>query len=429
MPFPNSNIPNFLPPRHLYRHILRETSYLPPAIRPTITTQIRSKFRGHRRNDPLRDKHRAKGTNVLRKLRAANSGHKKWMEELLMHAFGRKGSRRRSLMSSFVRPEPPSDTEALEEMIKDAQADQKPDDGVVAKSAETTIEDDSSPGEQKAKKEKAGSAIDTPSDGKEEVPRKILVRRGPKPLEPTFYHKWDVPKLAKLLSSQRSLQQSVNMSWPKSSIRGLDPDMDTPKTNIWGKPTPERVYQAKRAHFWRRSIPKAMPPLDNSEWEFLGRLSNGAQEEEQWKIPERRTAAKPVRLVKTRNKSPTLDWDWESYATQPTNKVERINPLAQFAHVGPDKTDHPYHHHSDRDLKELTPRWFRRAYQRIWHLSPKMETRPTTGKNIFVWGTFNPGVTAPSRRQLEIFDGVDSKGQVPRTRQPKIPKTKPDIES
>ncbi|KAM0306523.1 hypothetical protein ACHAPM_001094 [Fusarium culmorum] len=428
MPFPNSNIPSFLPPRHLYRHILRETSYLPPAIRPSITTQIRSKFRSHRRNDPLRDKHRAKGANVLRKLRAANSGHKKWMEELLMHAFARKGSRRRSLVSDFVKPEAPSDKEALEGMIKDVHVDQKPDSGVVTKLAETAIEDDSSPVEQKTKEEQAESAVDTPKHRNEEEPKKTLVRRGPKPLEPTFYHKWDVPKLVKLLSSQRSRQQSVNMSWPKSSIKGLDPDSDIPKTNIWGKPTPERVYQAKRAHFWKRAVPKVMPPLGNNEWEFLGQLSKGAQEEEQWKIPERRTAAKPLRVVKS-NKLPTLDWDWEGYATQPTNKVERINPLAQFAHVGPDKTDHPYHHHSDRDLKELTPRWFRRAYQRVWHLSPKMETRPSTGKNVYVWGSFDPGVSAPSRQQLEMFEGVDSNGKVLKNKQPKAPKPDDNAES
>jgi hypothetical protein len=356
------------------------------------------------------------------------------MEEFMMQAFARKGARRRSLMSDFIRPEPPSDTETLEAMIKDVQADKKPVDGVVAKPAETMTNNDSSPKEQKAEEkkaeeQKAESAVDTPGEEKEEEPRKTLVRRGPKPLQPTFYHKWDVPKLTKLLSSQRALQQSANISWPRSGIKTLNPDTDIPKTNIWGKPTPERVYQAKRAHFWRRSVPKAMPPLNNDEWEFLGQLAHGAQEEEQWKIPERRPAAKPVRVVKSETKLPTLDWDWESYATQPTSRVERINPLSQFAHVGPDKTDHPYHHHSDRDHKELTPRWFRRAYQRVWQLTPKAETRPNTGRNVFVWGTFNSGVTAPTRSQLEIFEGVDKKGQVPKDKQPKTPKSQSKVES
>ncbi|KAL6915842.1 hypothetical protein FSST1_007337 [Fusarium sambucinum] len=402
MPRPNSNIPSFLPPRHLYRNILRETSYLPPAIRPTITTQIRSKFRKHHKYDPLQDKHRAKGANVLRKLRAANSGHKEWMEELLMNAFARTGSRRRSLISDFLKPQPPSDTEALEATIKGVQED-KPDGEVVAKPTETAIEDESYQEKQKTEEHKAESAVDTPNDKKEEVPRKILVRRGPKPLQPTFYHKWDTQKLQNLQTSQKARQEEADMSWPKSDIRSLQPDI--PKTNIWGNPTPERVYQAKRAHFWKRAANKVMPPLDNSEWEFLGQLSRGAQEDEQWKIPKRRTAANPLRVVKS-DKSPTLDWNWESYATQPTNRVERINQLSQFAHVGPDKTDHPYHHHPDRDLKDLTPRWFRRTYQKIWQLSPKIETRPGVGKKGFTWGTFNTAITAPSRRQLEVFEDV-----------------------
>lgn len=407
MPRPNSNIPNFLPPRHLYRHILRETSYLPPAIRPNITTQIRSKFRNHRKNDLLREKHRARGANVLRKLRAANSGHRKLMEEFMMQAFGRKGARRRSLLSDYVRPEPPSDTEALEAMINDAQAGKTPVNEEVAKLVETTIKEVSS------EEQRTQETRDNPSDEKEIGLKKPLVRRKPKPLQPAFYHKWDVPKLTKLLSSQRAVQQSADVAWPKNNIKSLNQDTDIPKTNIWGRPTPERVCQAKRAHFWKRLVPKAMPPLDSSEWEFLGQLAKGAQEEEQWKIPERRPSAKPVRVVKSDTKPPTLDWDWEGYATQPTSRVERINPLSQYAHVGPDKTEHPYHN-SHFPRTDLTPRWFRRAYQRIWHITSKTEVRPHTRKTTYVWGSFNPGVAAPTRRHLEVFEGVDSKGQKPK---------------
>jgi len=133
MPRPHSSIPNWLLPRHLYRHILRETSYLPPAIRATITTEISSRFHRHRGNDPHSDKHRARAANVLRKLRAANSGNKKWMEELMMHAFARKGARRRNLMSEFLRPRPLTDSETLEAEIQQVQTDQPPVDEVIAR--------------------------------------------------------------------------------------------------------------------------------------------------------------------------------------------------------------------------------------------------------------------------------------------------------
>ncbi|KAJ4011359.1 hypothetical protein NW752_007104 [Fusarium irregulare] len=429
MPRPNSSIPNWLLPRHLYRHILRETTYLPPAIRATITTEISSRFHRHRGNDPHSDKHRARAANVLRKLRAANSGHKKWMEEFMMHAFARKGARRRNLMSEFLRPQPLNDSETLEAEIQQVQTDQPPVDEVVAKLAETTIKNDSPTEVNGTKKEDTEAASDTKSDRKEAAQKKTLVRRGPKPLQPTFYHKWDVQKINKLLSSQRAQQKSADMSWPKTDIKNLNPDNDIPKTNIWGKPTPERVIQARRASFWKRSIPKAMPPLHVDEWEFLGQLANGAQEEGQWKMPERRPAAKPVRDVtnKSKPKSSTLDWNWESHATYPTSRVERVNKLALFANVGPDKTDHPYH--LQFDPKQLTPRWFRRAYQRVWQLSAKREEIPATGKSVYVWGSFNPGVTAPTERQLEIFEGVNNKGQKPKRRTPTTPTPEPDVAS
>ncbi|KAM0469545.1 hypothetical protein ACHAP7_009934 [Fusarium lateritium] len=409
MPRPHAVIPRFLRPLHLYRHLIRETSYLPPAIRPAITAQIQIRFRNHRKYDKLRDKHLGQATKTLRHLRAANSGESFRMESLMMKAFGRTGARRRSLLSDYVKledptkPETPANSDDLENLIKEVESnteDTKP-----TETAETTAEVDSSPNEQQAE-----STESTPTEEKETKFNPPRARRGPKPLQPAFYHKWDTEKLKTLLQSQKAFQESAVLSWPKSSLKSLDPDKNIPEKNIWGQPPTENVRQAKRGRFWKRAAGKIMPPVDNEEWELLGRLSKGAQEEdEKWQIPERRPSAKVVLAEKSTPS--TLDWNWESYATQPTNRIERKSPHTAYSFVGRDREKHPYQ--SRIEHKELTPRWFRRAYQRVWQFTPREASDPKlkSKKNAFEFGTLPVATIRASKAQLEIFEGVNAKGE------------------
>ncbi|KAF4447757.1 hypothetical protein F53441_8776 [Fusarium austroafricanum] len=432
MPRPHSTIPSYLPPLHLYRHILREASYLPPAIRPPITTHIRTRIRAHREHDRLQYKRRARAANLLRRLRAANSGQKSQMEDFIMEAFARKGARRRSLLSHFVRIEPPSDSDALEALIQRVEADRKSPKIEASKADETAVLNKSSPNnasettiEDKFFPHKIGAkgASHTLDDEKESKSKLPMVRKGRGPDKTPFFDKWDTNKLRSLLHAQRELQQSTKLAWPRKSIKTLNPDSRVPAKNIWGeRPTPN-IFQAKRAGFWRRSATKVMPPLSSDEWDLLGRLSKGAQEEEEWRIPERRPAAKPV--LAAESKPSTLDWDWESHATQPTNKVEHLNRLSSFAFVGRDKTNHPYE--SKHGSKELSPRWFRRAYQRVWQFTPKMDSDAETGKAEFLWGTLTHPAVPPTKGQLSIFEGLNSRGEKAKDASPsqKTPKPKP----
>ncbi|CAJ0550574.1 Ff.00g105040.m01.CDS01 [Fusarium sp. VM40] len=435
MPRPHAAIPHFLPPLHIYRHILRETSYLPPAIRPAIHTQIQTRFRNHRKNDRLRDKHLAQGTKTLRHLRAANSGESFRMESLMMKAFGRAGARRRSLLSDYVKlgdptkAKVPSNSDDLEKLIKDVESMAKSPETNPTGTAEATTEVESSPNEQQAK-----SAEPTPSDEIEKKPISPRAKREPKPLQPAFYHKWDTEKLNTLLQSQKALQESAVLAWPKRPIKSLNPDKDIPEKNIWGQPPTENVCQAKRARFWRRAADKIMPPVNNEEWELLGRLSKGAQEEdEQWQIPQRRPSAKAV--LAEDSKLSTLDWNWESYATQPTNRIERKSPHTAFSFVGRDREKHPYQ--SRIEHKELTPRWFRRAYQRVWQFTPReaSDQKPKTKKNAFEFGALPISVVPASKAQLEIFEGVNAMGQKLKDRPQSQealesdPETEPELET
>ncbi|KAJ4312325.1 hypothetical protein N0V84_009986 [Fusarium piperis] len=397
MPRPNAAIPDFLPPLHLYRHLLRECSYLPPVFSPTITSIIRTRFRNHRRNHSMKKKHRAKASNALRTLRAANSGDKPSMEKLIYHGFGRMGFRRRSLVSDFVRPEGPSDSDALEALI-DGGATQ------------------SSPGKTDSAVSKAshgqdGSSSDTnaqsqaPDENAEEKRPPGRWNNKPVHIRNDFHEKWDIDKVTELLSSQRELQKSSNISWLKRKIKGLKPSGAVPTYNLWQMPLALNVIRAKEAHFWRRAISKMMVPLSNGEWELLGQLSQGAQEQGEWKIPTRRPAASPVQVVEQNTLS---NWNWEAYASQPAARVERRPKKSSFVR-SEGKDEEPYQ--AQQKKREISPRWYRRTYQRAWQFTPKMDQDPRSLKHNFTWGTFKKTTVSASNTQLSVFDGVDSHGR------------------
>ncbi|KLO96522.1 uncharacterized protein LW93_13624 [Fusarium fujikuroi] len=410
MPRPHFVIPAHLPPLHLYRHILREASYLPPAIRPEVTHRVRTRFRSHRKYDRHQNKHRATAANFLRRLRAANSGKQTLMEDLIMDAFGRTGARRRSLLSHFIQLEPPSNSDALEALIQGVEVHEKPPE--MAELEATKLQNDSSspkPAETATGSQNSTNSSkdtnETPGNGEEPKTKANLVRKGPKPLQPAFYAKWDTEKLRKLLRSQREVQQSSRLSWPHRDIKSLQPDSKVPAQTIWGKPPTPNIYQAKRAKFWKRISDKTMPPVGKDEWDLLGRLSSGAQQEDQWKVPERRPVAKPSRGATTKSDA----WDWEGYASRPAPQVGRQSRLSAYALVGRDTEKHPYQPKFNH--QEYSPRWYRRTYQRVWQFTPKMDPNSKPDRLKYIWGALTTPAVPPTKAQLAIFEGADSKGK------------------
>lgn len=94
---------------HLYRHVLREVTYLPPFCRSWVRDTVQAKFRDHRRPSVKRAHH------ALRFLRSANSGHYDRMRHLFYLATGRKGKRYRELSRTNLAKEPPPNSDALHE--------------------------------------------------------------------------------------------------------------------------------------------------------------------------------------------------------------------------------------------------------------------------------------------------------------------------
>ncbi|EJP65560.1 uncharacterized protein BBA_05429 [Beauveria bassiana ARSEF 2860] len=350
----------------IYRRLLRECSYLPPAVRPTIQHLIQTRFHQHRKYDPRAESHWGRAQRVLRTLSAANTGNRKCMEGLISKAFGRSGTRRRQLMSEFVVPQGVKDSEALEALTSGSD---------LADTADKTSADAT----------KVKQPMGNPKN--------------------RFFLKWDQPKLLQLLSS---LRQRQNEARPTSHLLGsavktLNPDVDVPKENIWGNPPAECVVNAKRARWWRRAADKMPPPLSKGEWELLGRLSRGAQESGEWQMPARRTCVGAASEHPRESQAVAL----MRYAKHSAATVERERGLKRIARSGQQDAGPYGPSHSGNGL---SPRWFRRAYQRTWLLTPKMEQNPRTLQYEFVFGDLAKLRDATPQQQC-IFDGVDAKGQ------------------
>lgn len=354
MPPPWQPLPSSLPPALLYRHVLREVSYLPPAFRAPIEDIVRDRFHRHRQNDPRAKDHRSRAKTVLRTLRAANSGDKDAMQGLLSKAFARSGARRRVLLSQFVKSQGPDDSEALKEVLTDG-------------------------------------------DSKEE--------KQSRKLKHAFLEKWDSPKLLQALKSQKQQQDRTKYtaSWPGAAVKCFEDTQFVPKRDIWGRPPTEILVRARRARWWKLAVDRLMTPLGRGEWDLLGRLSAGSQAEAEWAVPPRRRPARPLTAQDT---DASAEWDWKAYATRPAYVVEKPKSLSNQRRSG--QRDNGPHGPRERS-STISARWFRRAYNRVWQVTPTVSQDPNTLKYSIKWGNAPPRIQLASSAQLEFLRGAEEK--------------------
>ncbi|KAG5979792.1 hypothetical protein E4U55_004750 [Claviceps digitariae] len=381
MPVPWHPLSRSLEPLQLYRHLLRETSYLPPAIQKTIESTIRKRFRNHRPHGEHTKQRLAKARYSLRTLRAANSGDKKAMQKLLLRGFGRAGNRRRELMAEVVKPQGPANSQALESLLDQTSASGTTEQQQCPTAALNTSDQGASMAEDSSRKPKN-----------------------------SFFERWDRDKLLQLMRSQKQQQSSTknSTSWPGQLIRKTNPDQQLPKMNAWGKPATAILLRAKLASWWRRNAEKLMPPLGKGEWDLLQRLSKGGQDTDEWAVPARR----PHGLTRSASKAviPSDDqWDWVAYASASTARVENPRTRLQRRRTGLHDSG-PYGGRLSRN--ELSSRWLRRAYNRTWQLTPMMEQEPNTLRYIFKWGGTGPEMPSATTSQMHIFEGTDPEGHV-----------------
>ncbi|KAI1405003.1 hypothetical protein F4819DRAFT_494420 [Hypoxylon fuscum] len=217
-------------PLHLYRHLLREATYLPPLCRPWITYRIQARFRDCRHQEHpkpyIKDAH-----HHLRYLRSANTGHVQRMLRLCYLAMGRAGKRRRLLGAAELASLPPSSSAELDERTK-----------VVA--------------------------------GK---------RRGPDWLD-----NWSVEKVQAIAFSQSGKQ---GKSLPYQMRKSVDPLRVLPKENCFGRPLSEKLARNKLKKHWVSVLQQLLPPLPRGEWDQLGAMTRGEADAQHYELPMRRSVA------------------------------------------------------------------------------------------------------------------------------------------
>ena len=216
---------------HLYRALLRETSYLPdPAarsyLRQYLPKRVRSSF--NVKDIPKKDQRR-RLSNVthhfrgfLRTLCLANAGRSDPLLHVLSMTYGRVGKRRHQLLKAIRE----TDVVALPGVPDDIKGKARP----------------------------------------------------PAPLG---------PNIMALAKSQTKVSEDV-LQGP--NIRRLDPQL--PKNNIWERPLPKnRERNLIRAH-QKDILSRLMPPLPQHEWQRLGDLATGVR---RWEGPTRRRPQGTVR--------------------------------------------------------------------------------------------------------------------------------------
>ncbi|RYP76655.1 hypothetical protein DL770_007194 [Monosporascus sp. CRB-9-2] len=370
-------IPHPNTPLHLYRHLLREASYLPPLCRPWIASRIQTRYRDcQHTNDPK--SHVKEAHHYLRYLRSANAGHVDRLLHLCYLATGRVGKRRRQLATLFLSKRPPENTASLE---SDVPSNDRPS--------------------------KGSSKTPAPTLGKKSSPEAAEEGR-----EPDWLDNWAVDRLHAVAASQVEHQGG---DWPQAMRRSYDPKRALPTENAFGRPFPKKVARNKLKRHYASVLKQLLPPLPQGEWDRLRDLANGAEgTENEMTTPPRRVVARPT-LKEPRDKDPEdwdWDWDWVQYVTKPVRAVERKNSRKMKSLTGEPDQD-PRGQGRPIGVRLMRSRKIRRGiYGRVFELANTMTQNPRSGKWTVTWGSSERKLSKPTATDLGIFQGVDDSGKL-----------------
>lgn len=294
---PRIQLPQPVQPRHLYRHLLREASYLPHICRHFVDSSIRSRFEAVKISlNKLRRKHSdgpdpsvpspddrqqktlREGLKQLRALRAINLGDDKRMARLLRHVFGRQGRRRRALVSGFLKESAPMNSAELQARLE--------------------------------KVDETASKAPSPVKGH--------------PLKRKAHDNWDTDRLGAYLKSQVKQQQDFSNAWPSgvqlTSAAPRSLTSNVPKQDIWGNPAPLRKIRNMEERFWKIAADKTAPPVSKTEWDGLAAAAQGRLPEGIYTFHPRRTIARGTNTGDVAQEP--AKWDWATHASKPAFVAE-----------------------------------------------------------------------------------------------------------
>lgn len=339
---------------HLYRHLLRESTYLPPLARPWAAERIKTRFRANSyEREPrhyISDAHRQ-----LRFLRAANAGDTACMLRVCRHALGRLGKRKRQLAAAYLTKEPPVD--AIE-----------------------------------------------------------LAKNSARPAtnRPTWLENWDLDKIKALGNSQYTVQTHI---FPTNIRRTVDPKAILKEKNCWGLPLkPTQVTNKLKRHY-ASILSSLMPPLPQGEWDLLRSLCLGEAPASMWKIPSRRPVAQMVAAEDTHGMT-RWNWEvYATQPIRKVERGRSRGFVARSGlSLGEDPRGHhapplKLHTYKPRYLR-------RAVYGNLWGSSPLMneKKRPDNRRQwTITWGKSQPVAPSAKSSQLPFFRGLNGEGK-PTTR-------------
>lgn len=200
-------------------------------------------------------------------------------------------------------------------------------------------------------------------------------------------------KLQALMESQR-FNHPIDTT--KGKLRSLKPTI--PETNIWNRAVPRKLQASIKRKFWAKSLDTLLPPVPRQEWQRLRGFATGTLPIE---FPPPRRSRPP--------EQPTVAKLLE-YFTVPTNR-QRVE--IEGIEIGDDCIPMSLEKIANtKGMKTLTPRFMKRLYASIWSMTPVMARDEATKTWTTTWGgartaALTGQITAPSSRDMELFEGAD----------------------
>ncbi|KAI0892032.1 hypothetical protein F4806DRAFT_480795 [Annulohypoxylon nitens] len=344
-------IPHPNTPLHLYRHLLREATYLPSLCRPWVTSRIKARYRdcqykkGEDAKRYIKDAH-----HHLRNFRSANDGNVKRILRLCYMATGRSGKRRRLLGKSELSSEPPTSSAELDEktILSNINNEQQFNDWI---------------------------------------------------------NNWDMAKVKAIAQSQADRSDK---DLPFHMCRVVDPKKVIPAENSFGRPLSKKLARNKTKKHWVQVLRQLLPPLPQGEWDQLGVLSRGEADPQHYKLATRRPLAQQIAPVDP-NPDDKLPF-WANLVNKPMRKIERPNSRKMKSLSGGEDED-PRGHGRKIGIRLLNQRKFRRSvYLKVWQASPIVEKNARSGNWNVTWGNHQTNVSRPRSQDLQFFQGVNERG-------------------
>ncbi|MCJ1344740.1 hypothetical protein MMC31_002943 [Peltigera leucophlebia] len=356
-------------PRHLFRALLRQCTYLPDhAARCWLQEYVVLRFRKYCPRPPIppeltaRLEHEAdrkwlikRALKGLRFLERANDGHPVHLGKILAMTYGRVGKRRRQLVAQLTLDNPPIES--------------------------TTIHDQG-------------------------------------------------PILGSQLKALLTAQMNNSDKSLKGDKLSLKPRI--PETNTWGRPMPLNRVRNLKSEWYAEILDIIMPPLPEDEWNRLSGLASGLISWD-GPVPRRKKVSKTGEDIISGNErdESRIDGGQKRTARNSDGSVADIHPVGGQDDTLPPagtRVDNPIFTSSEslrhskgepgRRLKtnphELTPRFMRRRWAEVFARCPTMTWDSVQNRWTVKWGSLQTKNESADLGQVVdngMFEGVDDNGK------------------